>query len=149
MISYTIWYGLKLISIELFFFISKNVYVEVREQGACSLWAIAGNTRTQQKYIAERITIPHIIQMLLEPTEKLLYVGKKCISSLVIAFYLPLKEIALFHCYVKMMIPLFHCYVKMMIPLFHCYVKMMIPLFHCYIKMMIHLDRTFRLLYNS
>ncbi|GFO42024.1 ankyrin and armadillo repeat-containing protein-like, partial [Plakobranchus ocellatus] len=58
----------------------KNVYVEVREQGACSLWAIAGNTRTQQKYIAERITIPHIIQMLLEPTEKLLYVG--CMTAI-------------------------------------------------------------------
>lgn len=58
----------------------KNVYVEVREQGACSLWAIAGSTRTQQKYIAERITIPHIIQMLLEPTEKLLYVG--CMTAI-------------------------------------------------------------------
>lgn len=54
----------------------QNVHVEVREQGACSLWSLAGNTRTQQKYIAERVTVPHIIQMLLEPTEKLLYVGE-------------------------------------------------------------------------
>ncbi|BFY97941.1 hypothetical protein BsWGS_00981 [Bradybaena similaris] len=53
----------------------KNVNVQVREQGACSLWSLAGNTRIQQKYIAERISIAHISQMLLEPTEKLLYVG--------------------------------------------------------------------------
>ncbi|CAL1533328.1 unnamed protein product [Lymnaea stagnalis] len=58
----------------------KNVYVEVREQGACALWALAGNTKTQQKNIAERITITHIIQMLLEPTEKLLYVG--CMTAI-------------------------------------------------------------------
>lgn len=54
---------------------AQNIYTEVREQGACALWALAGHTKTQQKYIAQRITIPHIIQMLLEPTEKLLYVG--------------------------------------------------------------------------
>ena len=54
----------------------QNIYTEVREQGACALWALAGHTKTQQKYIAERISIPHIIQMLLEPTEKLLHVGK-------------------------------------------------------------------------
>ncbi|KAK7009037.1 ankyrin and armadillo repeat-containing protein [Biomphalaria glabrata] len=58
----------------------KNVFVEVREQGACALWALAGNTKTQQKNIAERITITHIIQMLLEPTEKLLYVG--CMTAI-------------------------------------------------------------------
>ncbi|XP_055872246.1 ankyrin and armadillo repeat-containing protein-like [Biomphalaria glabrata] len=53
----------------------KDGSVDVREQGACALWALAGNTKTQQKNIAERITITHIIQMLLEPTEKLLNVG--------------------------------------------------------------------------
>lgn len=58
----------------------KNIYTEVREQGACALWALAGNTKTQQKYIAQRITIPHIIQMLLEPTEKLLHVG--CMTAI-------------------------------------------------------------------
>ncbi|KAK7484931.1 hypothetical protein BaRGS_00023851, partial [Batillaria attramentaria] len=58
----------------------KNIYTEVREQGACSLWALAGGTKSQQKYIAQRIGIPHIIQMLLEPTEKLLYVG--CMLSI-------------------------------------------------------------------
>ena len=54
----------------------QNIYTEVREQGACALWALAGHTKTQQKYIAQRISIPHIIQMLLEPTEKLLHVGE-------------------------------------------------------------------------
>ncbi|CAG5120159.1 unnamed protein product, partial [Candidula unifasciata] len=53
----------------------KNQHVEVREQGACSLWALAGNKRTQQRYIAERTTVSHIMQMLLEPSEKLLFVG--------------------------------------------------------------------------
>ena len=59
----------------------QNVFVEVREQGACALWALAGSTKTQQKYISERITIPHIIQMLLDVTEKLLYVGKYYTNS--------------------------------------------------------------------
>ncbi|XP_067649055.1 ankyrin and armadillo repeat-containing protein-like [Haliotis asinina] len=58
----------------------KNINIEVREQGACALWALAGHTKTQQKNIAQRIGIPHIIQMLLEPTEKLLYVG--CMTSI-------------------------------------------------------------------
>ncbi|XP_005090203.1 ankyrin and armadillo repeat-containing protein [Aplysia californica] len=62
----------------------KNVFVEVREQGACALWSLAGNTKTQQKYIAERITIPHIIQMLLEATEKLLYVG--CMTAIALGY---------------------------------------------------------------
>ncbi|XP_076439158.1 ankyrin and armadillo repeat-containing protein-like [Babylonia areolata] len=49
--------------------------LKVREQGANALWALAGNKKTQQKYIAEQASIPHIIQLLLEPTEKLLRVG--------------------------------------------------------------------------
>ena len=59
----------------------QNIYTEVREQGACALWALAGHTKTQQKYIAQRISIPHIIQMLLEPTEKLLHVGECCLAK--------------------------------------------------------------------
>ncbi|ESP02231.1 hypothetical protein LOTGIDRAFT_224972 [Lottia gigantea] len=58
----------------------KNINVEVREQGACSLWSLAGYKYTQQKYIAERTGIQNIIQMLLEPTEKLLYVG--CMTAI-------------------------------------------------------------------
>ncbi|KAL8609317.1 hypothetical protein ACOMHN_048873 [Nucella lapillus] len=53
----------------------KSIFTEVREQGANALWALAGDRRTQQKYIAEQVSIPHIIQMLLESTEKLLRVG--------------------------------------------------------------------------
>ena len=54
----------------------QNISVEVREQGACALWSLAGHTKTQEKYIAEITGITHIHQMLLEPTEKLLTVGK-------------------------------------------------------------------------
>ncbi|KAL3832524.1 hypothetical protein ACJMK2_024159, partial [Sinanodonta woodiana] len=53
----------------------KNIKEEVREQVACALWSLAGITKTQQKKIAETTGIPHIIQMLLDHTEKLLYVG--------------------------------------------------------------------------
>ncbi|WAQ94689.1 ANKAR-like protein [Mya arenaria] len=58
----------------------KNISVEVREQGACALWSLAGHTKTQEKYIAEITGITHIHQMLLEPTEKLL---TDCFSQLV------------------------------------------------------------------
>ena len=50
--------------------------MEVKEQTACAVWALAGSIKTQQKYIAERITIPHLIDMLLLASEKLQYVGK-------------------------------------------------------------------------
>ena len=50
--------------------------MEVREQGACSLWALAGQTKPQQKDIAERIGIPQLIDMLLLQSEKLQYVGR-------------------------------------------------------------------------
>ena len=50
--------------------------MEVKEQGACSLWALAGQTKTQQKDIANRIGIPQLIDMLLLNSEKLQYVGK-------------------------------------------------------------------------
>ncbi|OWF40013.1 ankyrin and armadillo repeat-containing protein-like isoform X3 [Mizuhopecten yessoensis] len=53
----------------------KNYHVEVREQGACTLWSLAGNTKTQQKYIAESTTISNICGMLYDSTEKLLHVG--------------------------------------------------------------------------
>ena len=69
--------NLGLLSCSLFYVIFlQNISVEVREQGACALWSLAGHTKTQEKYIAEITGITHIHQMLLEPTEKLLTVGK-------------------------------------------------------------------------
>jgi hypothetical protein len=52
--------------------------VEIKEQGAFSLWALAGQTKTQQKIMAERISIPQLIDMLVTatpPSEKLQFVG--------------------------------------------------------------------------
>lgn len=49
--------------------------MEVKEQGACSLWALAGQTKTQQKDISTRIGVPQLIDMLLLQSEKLQYVG--------------------------------------------------------------------------
>ena len=52
--------------------------VEIKEQGAFSLWALAGQRKTQQKLMAERIGIPQLIDMLVTatpPSEKLQYIG--------------------------------------------------------------------------
>jgi hypothetical protein len=49
--------------------------MEVKEQASCTLWALAGQTIVQQKYIAERIGIPQLIEILLRDSEKLQYVG--------------------------------------------------------------------------
>ncbi|XP_062569401.1 uncharacterized protein LOC134231455, partial [Saccostrea cucullata] len=46
-----------------------NFNVSVKEHGAKALWALAGNTTTQQKYIAEKTSIPDICSMLLEDTK--------------------------------------------------------------------------------
>ena len=50
--------------------------IEVKEQGACALWALAGQTKTQQKDIAERVGISQLIEILLLSSEKLQYVGE-------------------------------------------------------------------------
>ena len=50
--------------------------MEVKEQGAVALWSLAGQTNSQQKYIAERIGIHLLIEMLLLKSERLQYVGK-------------------------------------------------------------------------
>ena len=50
--------------------------MSVKEHGAKALWALAGSTTSQQKYIAEKTSIPDICSMLLEDTEKLLQVGQ-------------------------------------------------------------------------
>lgn len=54
----------------------QNFNVSVKEHGAKALWALAGSTTSQQKYIAEKTSIPDICSMLLEDTEKLLQVGQ-------------------------------------------------------------------------
>ena len=69
----------------MYFF--QNISVEVREQGACALWSLAGHTKTQEKYIAEITGITHIHQMLLEPTEKLLTVGKTAFNFLFLTLF--------------------------------------------------------------
>ena len=50
--------------------------MQVKEQGACSLWSLAGSGKMQQKYIAERISISHLMDMLLTSSDKLQYVGE-------------------------------------------------------------------------
>ena len=65
--------------------------LDVKEQGACALWALAGHTKTQQKYMGERICIQYLIEMLLSGSEKLQTVGM-CIFTL----YIALTDIDLF-----------------------------------------------------
>lgn len=50
--------------------------IDVKEQGAVALWALAGQTLKQQKYMAEQIGYSFIINMLLSPSAKMQYVGK-------------------------------------------------------------------------
>src|SRR6218665_2562719 len=50
--------------------------LEVKEQAAVSLWSLAGQTNTRQRFIAEIIGIAMLIEMLLRDSEKLQYVGK-------------------------------------------------------------------------
>lgn len=49
--------------------------MEVQEQGACSLWALAGQKTAQQKEIAEHISINQLIDCVLKSSDKLQYVG--------------------------------------------------------------------------
>ena len=72
----------------------QNINLGTREQGACSLWSLAGHTRPQQKKIAEQIGISNIIEMLLQKkSEKLLLVGKIWyIFVLVVIWFLGLKK---------------------------------------------------------
>lgn len=48
----------------------------MKEQGAIALWALAGQTLKQQKFMAEQIGYNFIINMLLSPSAKMQYVGK-------------------------------------------------------------------------
>ena len=56
----------------------------VREQAAITLWTLAGTDKPQRKAIAEKIGIPQIISMLMSKSEKLQYVGCKCMIALVL-----------------------------------------------------------------
>lgn len=49
---------------------------EVKEQGATALWALAGHTPKQQKYIAELISYRFVLELLLSMSDKMQYVGK-------------------------------------------------------------------------
>lgn len=56
----------------------------VREQAAFTLWTLAGDQKSQRKMIAEKIGIPQILSMVMSKSEKLQYVGVKCMESLVL-----------------------------------------------------------------
>ncbi|KAM5152418.1 ankyrin and armadillo repeat-containing protein [Mantella aurantiaca] len=60
----------------------KVFHLEVREQGSMTLWALAGQTRKQQKKMAEQIGYNFIIDMLLSPSDKMQYVGGQAIIAL-------------------------------------------------------------------
>ena len=55
----------------------------VREQAANALWTLAGSLKPQRIMIAEKIGISQIISMLMSRSEKLQYVGCKCVIALV------------------------------------------------------------------
>ncbi len=50
--------------------------MEMKEQSACALWALAGSSRRQQRLIAERIGVSQLMDMLLLASEKLQHVGQ-------------------------------------------------------------------------
>lgn len=56
----------------------------IREQAAITLWALAGDQKPQRKAIAEQIGISQIISLLLSKSEKLQYVGCRCMIALVL-----------------------------------------------------------------
>ena len=49
-----------------------------------TLWALAGSLKPQRKFIAEKIGTQQIINMVMAKSEKLQFVGSKCMISLVI-----------------------------------------------------------------
>jgi hypothetical protein len=61
----------------------ENLSILIREQAACTLWALAGSKKPQRKSIAEKIGVLQIIIMLLSQSEKLQYVGCRCLIALV------------------------------------------------------------------
>ena len=47
----------------------------MKEQGLCSLWALAGEERLQQLEVANKIGIQMLLELILAKSEKLQYVG--------------------------------------------------------------------------
>ncbi|EHA98558.1 Ankyrin and armadillo repeat-containing protein [Heterocephalus glaber] len=60
----------------------KAFQIDIKEQGAAALWALAGQTLKQQKYMAEQIGYNFIINMLLSPSAKMQYVGGEAVIAL-------------------------------------------------------------------
>nr|XP_056717208.1 ankyrin and armadillo repeat-containing protein [Euleptes europaea] len=60
----------------------KAFQLNVKEQGAVTLWALAGQTLKQQKYMAEQIGYNLIIDMLLSPSDKMQCVGGEAVIAL-------------------------------------------------------------------
>ncbi|XP_060113038.1 ankyrin and armadillo repeat-containing protein [Heteronotia binoei] len=60
----------------------KAFQLKVKEQGAVTLWALAGQTLKQQKYMAEQIGYNLIIDMLLSPSDKMQCVGGEAVIAL-------------------------------------------------------------------
>lgn len=50
--------------------------VEAREQGAVSLWALAGHTLKQQRLMAEHIGYHFILELILSSSDRMQYVGR-------------------------------------------------------------------------
>ncbi|KAJ8253089.1 hypothetical protein GJAV_G00208980 [Gymnothorax javanicus] len=55
---------------------------EVREQGAASLWVLAGQTRKQKRLMAEHIGYNFILEFLLSSSDKMQYVGCQAVIAL-------------------------------------------------------------------
>uniref|UniRef100_A0A8C3I6V2 Ankyrin and armadillo repeat containing n=1 Tax=Chrysemys picta bellii TaxID=8478 RepID=A0A8C3I6V2_CHRPI len=66
----------------LFFSNFQAFHLTVKEQGATTLWALAGQTLKQQKLMAEQIGYNFIIDMLLSPSDKMQYVGGEAVIAL-------------------------------------------------------------------
>uniref|UniRef100_A0A670XMS6 Ankyrin and armadillo repeat containing n=1 Tax=Pseudonaja textilis TaxID=8673 RepID=A0A670XMS6_PSETE len=60
----------------------KAFHLKVKEQGAVTLWALAGQTLKQQKFMAEQIGYNLIIDMLLSPSDKMQCVGGEAVIAL-------------------------------------------------------------------
>jgi hypothetical protein len=56
----------------------------VREQAAFTLWSLAGSQKPQRKMIAEKIGISQILSMIMSKSERLQFVGLKCMQALVL-----------------------------------------------------------------
>lgn len=55
--------------------------IEIKEQGACALWALAGEELLQQRDIADRIGIQLLIELALAKSEKLQLVGARTVRG--------------------------------------------------------------------